>query len=213
LFVEHPKQEVLLMKKSSPKETQKKVTELEPRNKTKIDFSKFKSELSEKDLLKFFPPATGIIYYPFFRSIETLSVTKTQGLGETNLTFIMPTIVQADAATPYASFDYQNNPSRKPAIQMHFAPGAYGATGSATYIMEFRIQTFGQTTFNLTGYAGAGSLQNAGTKVLNGMVTTLLIFNNVPAAQEIYGYLEQSAGAAWNWFSCEVHFPPLVFTL
>jgi hypothetical protein len=198
------------MEKTVSNEVQKKVAEIEPRNETKIDFSKFKSELSEKDLIKFFPPANGITFYPFVRSIETLSVTKTRGLGETNLTFIMSTIVQADAATPYASFDFQNNPSRKPAIQMHFAPSGYGITGSASYVMEFRIQTFGQTTFNLTGYAGAGNLQNAGTKVLNGMVTTSLIFSNVPAAQEIYGYLEQSAGAAWNWFGCEVHFPPLV---
>jgi len=36
---------------------------------------------------------------------ETLSATKTVGRGRTNLTIIVPTIVQIDAATPRATFD------------------------------------------------------------------------------------------------------------
>jgi hypothetical protein len=34
---------------------------------------------------------------------------------------------------------------------MHFQPSGYGITSVATYIMEFTVETFGQSTFNLQG--------------------------------------------------------------
>src|SRR4029077_19918619 len=94
--------------------------------------------------------------------------TKTVERGRTNLTIIVPTIVQTDATTPNAGFDRGATPSRNPAIQMHFEPSAYGMTSVATYIMEFSIQVFGQSTFNLSGFAGSGTVLNGGTVVLTG---------------------------------------------
>lgn len=96
---------------------------------------------------------------------ETLSPTRTVGHGRTNLTFIAPTIVQVDAATPYAGFDKRNQ-ARNPAIQAHFEPSAYGIVATGTFLMEFVVDVPVQSTFNLVGYAGSGSVANAGTKVL-----------------------------------------------
>jgi hypothetical protein len=95
---------------------------------------------------------------------------------------------------------------------MHFEPSAYGITSAATYIMEFTIETFGQSTFNLDGFAGSGTLVNKGSKVLNGQVRVSLIMQNVPPAQQTFGFLEQTAGGPWNWFSTQVRFPPIVLT-
>jgi hypothetical protein len=152
-----------------------------------------------------------LIIFPW-TPIETLSCTKTVGLGRTNLTIIVPTIVQVDAAVPRASFDRRATPSRNPIIQMHFEPSAYGITSVATYIMQFTIETFGQATFNLAGFAGSGTLANNGTKVLNGQVKVSLIMKDVPPAQQTFGFLEQTAGGAWNWFSTQVRFPPIVLS-
>jgi hypothetical protein len=139
------------MKKALAKKSGSKGREIEPRHNEKVDFSKFEPDLSDKDLMALygipFPP-------PFFIAIETLSPAKTVGLGETNLTIIMSTIVQLDAATPYASFDLTQTPSRNPTIQMHFYPAAYGITGTGNYIMEFRIESFGQNQLQPHGVCG-----------------------------------------------------------
>ena len=142
-----------------------------------------------------------LVVFPFL-PIETLSATKTIGRGRTNLTIIVPTIVQIDAAMPSATFNKQSQ-SRNPVIQMHFEPSAYGITSVGTYIMEFTIQAFGQSTFNLSGFGGPGAVLNDGTKVLNGQTRVSLVFQNVPASQQIFGFLEQTAGGAWNWFSTQ----------
>ena len=123
----------------------------------------------------------------------------------------MPTIVQIDAATPSATFNKQSQ-SRNPVIQMHFEPSAYGITSVGTYIMEFTIQVFGQSTFNLSGFAGSGTVLNGGTKVLNGQTRVSLVLQNVPASQQTFGFLEQTAGGAWNWFSTQVRFPDIVIS-
>jgi hypothetical protein len=94
---------------------------------------------------------------------------------------------------------------------MHFEPSAYGITSFATYVMQFTIQAFGQSTFNLQGFAGSGTILNAGTKVLNGQVAVSLIMQNVPPTQQTFGFLEQKAGGAWDWFSVQVRFPDIVF--
>lgn len=196
------------MKKVSSKTASNKVRELEPFDKRSIDLTKFKPDLSARDLKKLLGPAGGIVVFPFL-PIETLSATKTIGRGRTNLTIIVPTIVQIDAATPSATFNKQSQ-SRNPVIQMHFEPSAYGITSVGTYIMEFTIQVFGQSTFNLAGFAGSGTVLNAGTKVLNGQARVSLVFQNVPASQQTFGFLEQTAGGAWNWFSTQVRFPDIV---
>lgn len=184
----------------------KKVTEPEPFDKRIVDFTKFKTDLTVKDYRKLFGPKGGVIF-PFF-SIETLSPTKTIGKGRTNLTIIRPTIVQIDATVPAATFDRRESPSRNPVIQMHFEPIAYGITSVATYIMEFVIQAFGQSTFNLTG--GPVATTNGGTKVLNGSQRVSLVFPNLSPTQQVFGFMEQTAGVAWNWFSVSVSFPPIV---
>ena len=199
------------MAKVSSKGSSNKARQLEPFDKRSINLAKFKSDLTAKDFKALFPPVGGIITFPFF-PIETLTCTKTIGLGRTNLTIIVPTIVQIDQATPRASFDRRATPSRNPIIQMHFEPSAYGITSVATYIMEFTIQAFGQSTFNLTGFAGPGTILNGGTKVLNGQVKVSLVMQNVPPSQQTFGFLEQTAGVAWEWFSTQVRFPPIVIS-
>jgi hypothetical protein len=195
------------MKKTSAKAATNKVREVVPFDKHKINLGKFKSDLSPQDLKKLLGPG-GIVIFPF-QPIETLSATKTIGRGRTNLTIIVPTIVQIDAATPSATFNKQAQ-SRNPVIQMHFEPIAYGITSVATYIMEFAIQAFGQSTFNLSG--GPVAILNGGTKVLNGQTRVSLVFPNLSPSQQVFGFLEQTAGGAWNWFSTQVRFPDIVIS-
>lgn len=188
----------------------KKVTELEPFDKRNVDFTKFKPDLTVKDYKKLFSPKGPIVVFPFL-PIETLSPIKTIGKGRTNLTIIMSTIVQIDSTVPTATFDRRQTPSRNPIIQMHFEPIAYGITSVATYIMEFTIQAFGQSTFNLSG--GPVPTTNGGTKVLNGSQKVSLIFPNLAPTQQVFGFMEQTAGVAWSWFSTSVRFPPIVVSL
>jgi len=187
----------------------KKVTEPEPFDKRTVDFRKFKTDLTVKDYRKLFGPKGGVIF-PFF-AIETLSPTKTIGRGRTNLTIIRSTIVQIDTNVPFATFDRRESPSRNPVIQMHFEPIAYGITTVNTYFMAFTIQAFGQSTFNLAG--GPVPTTNGGTKVLNGSQVVTLVFPNLSPTQQVFGFLEQTAGVAWNWFSTSVSFPPIVIQI
>jgi hypothetical protein len=203
--------EVDAMAKNPSKAASKKTPKFGSFDERSVNLAKFKPDLAEKDFKNVLTPIDGLIIFPWI-PIETLSCTKTIGLGRTNLTIIVPTIVQVDAAVPRASFDRRTTPSRNPIIQMHFEPGAYGITSVATYIMQFTIETFGQATFNLQGFAGSGTLANNGTKVLNGQVKVSLIMKNVPPAQQTFGFLEQTAGGAWNWFSTQVRFPPIVIS-
>ena len=199
------------MKRTAPGAARTMSKKFEPFNKKIIDVTKFKPDLSPKKLAGLFGPPG---FELSFLTIDTLGVTKTVGLGRTNLTFIRPTIVQADAATPFASFDRTLSPSRNPAISMHFEPKAYGITAVSNFLMVFAIECFGQTTFTLNGFPGSGTLANAGTKVLSGKITVTLGFNNVPPSQQTHGFLEQTAGAPWNFFSVRARFPfPILIQL
>jgi hypothetical protein len=198
----------------APSTRRTKPVEPAPFDKRKVDLTKFKPDISAAEWKERFKRFGNFdLSAIWFQPIETLSCTKTVGSGETNLTIIMPTIVQVDAATPYAGFNRQTTPSRNPIIQMHFQPGAYGITSAATYVMAFALEVSGQSTFNLSGYAGSGSVTGTGSRVLSGQVSVSLVFHNVPASQVMYGYVEQTAGAQWNWFSTRVSFPPLVIQL
>jgi hypothetical protein len=206
-----PERRTALKKTSAGRsKSSSKVQELEPFDSRKIGPGKFVPDLSDADLKQLLVPLGGIEVYPFL-PIETLSATRTIGRGRTNLTIIAPTIVQIDSATPSASFDVRAQ-SRRPAIQMHFEPSAYGITSVATYIMEFTIQAPSQSTFNLAGFAGSGTVANGGTKVLTGASKVSLVLRNVPPSQQTFGFLEQTAGAVWSWFSVQVRFPPIVLT-
>jgi hypothetical protein len=186
------------------------VREPEPYDARQIDLTTFKPDISLKDWTSIFKAGdllTGPIFFP---PIDTLSCTKTVGLGRTNLTLIMPTIVQIDAATPFASFNRQTTPSRNPVVQMHFQPSAYGITTVQNYSMAFTVDVSGQSTFNVSGFAGSGTLSGTGPRTLSGKQIVTLIFKNLPASQQVFGFLEQTAGAQWSWFTTRVSFPPLV---
>lgn len=174
-----------------------------PFDDNKIDFSKFKTELSATEIAKLIWPGGGVYTFPF-GPIDALSPIKTVGKGRTNLTLISPTIFQIDATTPYASFGTGG------IVQMHFEPIAYGITYAASYLMEFIIQTTGSATFSLDGYVGSGSLPNAGTTVINGSMTVQLVMQNVQPSQQTYGTLSQTSGASWTWYYTIIRFPPLI---
>ena len=191
----------------SPKAT---VPELEPFDKKRVDVTKFQPELPLKKRIEFlkFPIQLKLSWLV----IDSLGIARTVGKGRTNLTFIRPTIVQADAATPRASFDRTVSPDRNPVIQMHFDPAAYGMTAPSSYFMNFSLQCFGSTTFNVQGFAGAGTLTNTGTKTVSGQVVVSIGFHDVPAGQQTFGFLEQTGGSPWDFFVVDTSLPfPVVF--
>jgi len=190
---------------TSSSDTHGKASEPLPFDDNKIDFSKFKAELSALDIVKLTQPTGGIVVFPF-GPIDVLSPSKTIGRGRTNTTLISPTIVQTDATTPYASFAAGT-------VSIHFEPIAYGITTVATtYIMEFNIQTSGSATFTLAGYAGSGTVSNTGIKVINGSATVQLVMHTVQPSQQTWGSLQQTSGASWSWFSTRIKFPDLVIS-
>ncbi len=189
----------------APSKSARKVTGIEPFDKRKVDLGKAKPELSAKALQSFIKPP---ITFPF-GPIERLTPTKTVGRGRTNLTLIAPTVFQTDATVPRASFDLRAQ-ARRPVAQMHFQPIGYGITSVGTYIMEFTIEAFSQSTFNLQGGPFNVNILNAGTKTLNGLTSVALVFKNLAPSAEVFGFLEQTSGTQWNWFSISVRFPDLV---
>jgi hypothetical protein len=182
----------------------RKVAEIEPFDKRKIELARAKPELSAKELQNLIKPGRFS-----FLAIETLTPTKTVGRGRTNLTLIAPTVFQTDATVPRASFDVRAQ-ARRPGAQMHFQPSGYGITSVGTYVMEFIVETFGQSTFNLQGGPFNVNILNAGTKTLNGLSGVALVFKDLPPSSEVFGFMEQTSGAVWNWFSISVRFPDLV---
>jgi len=179
----------------------------------RVDLTKFKPDITVADIKALGPRAFDRSIFPaIFGNVETLSVTKTIGRGRTNLTIVRPTVFQADATVPRASFDRRATPGRDPAVQMHFEAGAYGITFVTTYLMVFTIEVFGQGTFRIDGFQGPGGITNAGTRVLAGKTTVTLIFKNLAPAQQIFGFIEQKSGDRWDWFSTQVSFPPIVAT-
>src|SRR5437899_1196608 len=157
------------MKKYILEAASRKIRGIERYNRRKIDITTFKPDISAKGWVKTFKPFVPNVYSIVFYPIETLSPTKTIGKGRTNLTIIMSTIVQIDAATPYAGFDMRATPSRKPVIQMHFEPKAYGIAAASTYVMTFAIEVVGQSAFNVDG--SFGFISNAGLRTLSGQTT------------------------------------------
>ena len=193
------------MKRTARSSRRSKLSKYTPFSRRIVDGTRFKPDLSTKKLVSLFDFPSGINLS--FLTIDQLGVTKTVGKGRTNLTFVRPTIVQADAATPFAGFDQRFTSSGNPAISMHFEPQFYGITGFTNFLMVFSIQCFGSTTFNVGGFAGTGTLKNAGTRTFSGTVNVSLGFENVPASQQTHGFLEQTAGAPWNFFSVRARFP------
>jgi hypothetical protein len=178
----------------------------------RVDFSTFGADITMEDwATKYRVGDIRLGPFFFYQPIETLGPVKTVGLGRTNLTLVMATIVQTDAAVPYAGFDRQATPSRNSAVSVHFAPSAYGITSVGTYVMAFTVETSGPCTFTVGGFAGSGSLSGAGSKSVNGKQIITLILKDVQPSQQAYGSIEQTAGSPWTWYSTRISYPPLVF--
>ncbi|MET4705360.1 hypothetical protein [Frigoribacterium sp. UYMn621] len=180
-------------------------------DRTSADVDSFTDTLDLRDVALAYAPSNRYIpSHVWFRTIDTLSPTKTIGLGRTNTTLIMPTIVQTDAATPYAGFDRTVTPSRNPVAQAHFEPGAYGNTSPATYVISFAVETFGPVTFTVQGLSFLPGVSGLGSRVVNGTASISVAYSSLPANQPVYAYIEQTAGARWNWYSTRISYPPIV---
>jgi hypothetical protein len=192
--------------------TSKPMKELEPFSKRKVNLDKFPLDLSLKNLKDMITSQVGNLgrFAISIFSIDTLSPAKTIGRGRTNLTLIRPTIVQVDATTPYAGFDRRESPTRDPAVSMHFEPKSYGITAVSTYVLVFTIEVIGQATFNLSGFAGGGTVSNGGSVTVSGQRKVSLVLQNVPPNAQIWGAITQTAGGQWNWYSVQARFPWLV---
>ncbi|MFM9921116.1 hypothetical protein [Lacisediminihabitans sp. H27-G8] len=183
-------------------------------DRTSADVDSFTDTLDLRDVALAYTPSNRYIpSHVWFRTIETLSPTKTIGLGRTNTTLIMPTIVQTDAATPYAGFDRTVTSSRNPTAQVHFEPGAYGATTPATYVISFAVETSGPVTFTVQGLSFLPGVSGLGSRVVNGTQSISVVYSNLPANQPVYAYIEQTAGGHWNWYSTRISYPPIVLQL
>ena len=106
--------------------------------------------------------------------------------------------------TPYAGFGAGG------VVSNHFEPVAYGITATATYVIEFDVLTSGSTTLNLSAYAGAGTVSNAGNKVVNGQATLQLVMHSVPNTQQTWAAVQQVSGGSWQWFRTRIKFPDIV---
>jgi len=189
------------------------VREAEAFDARKIDLTRFKPDISLHDWTELYRAGNFPSGPLFFEPIETLTPAKTVGKGRTNLTIIMSTIVQVDATTPYAGFNRMTTPARDPIIQIHFQPSGYGFTAPGTYIIAFSLEVVGQSTFNVVASTTPGTVTGTGSRVVSGQSIVSLIFNNLPASQQVYAYLEQKAGGQWNWYSTRVSLPPILIQL
>ena len=183
-----------------------------------IDLTRFKPDLTSADLKRIRTPVrlidTHLIIFP---TIETLTPTKTVGLGRTNLTLKFPTLVQTDATTPFASFDFRKLPPNpasfeRPVVSVHFDPSKYGLTGNATFVISFTVDVSGSSTFKLGAFQIPGPVTGVGPRTISGKQTVSLVFNNVPANLQYFGDIEQTGGGAWTWFQTRISYLPILIT-
>ncbi|MCU1477945.1 MAG: hypothetical protein JWQ64_2638 [Subtercola sp.] len=176
-----------------------------------IDFTQFESDVVLEDWVSKYS-LTELVRSPvfFYFPIDVLTPVHPVGKGRTNITLIMPTIVQTDSAPSYAGFDRTVNTSRAPAVSVHFDPSAYGITATSGYVFTFSIAAVGTATFDASGYAGPGAVVNPGPKTITGQQTISIVVANVPPAP-LYVALTQTAGTAFTWYSTSINHPPLVF--
>lgn len=180
----------------------------------KIDPIRFKPDLSPADLKNALTPIKianlSVIHFPV---IETISPTKTVGLGRTNLTLVRPEILQTDATPAFAKFDpAHGTPQQRPTVSVHFEPKMYGLTGNVTFIMSFSIETFGAANVNVGAFAGSGTSTGVGARTINGQVFVSITFHNVPATQQVFGHVSAMGGAAWRWFQTRISYLPIIVT-
>jgi len=95
-------------------------------------------------------------------------------------------------------------------VSVHFEPGKYGLTGNVTFIMSFSIEAFGTVNLELGAFAGAGTATGIGPRTANGQQIVSIGFNNVPATQQVFGFVAQTGGARWNWFQTRMAYLPVI---
>ncbi|HEX6366104.1 MAG TPA: hypothetical protein VF000_08165 [Agromyces sp.] len=176
-----------------------------------VTFAEFESDLTAEDWMTKRRAGELGLGPIFWAPIEVLSPVKPVGKGRTNLTLIRPTILQTDATEPYAGFDRRESPNRNPAVAVHFNPGAYGATGVATYVFTFAVEAYTRCGFTPSGYAGSGTVDAPGSIRFEGRRVITIILRNVQPGQDTWTSIEQTSGENWSWFSTRISHPPLVF--
>lgn len=198
------------MAKSASRTKKGPAVTLDAPEKLKIDLNRFKSDLTPNDLKNALSPVRfGDFNILVFPTIDIISPTKTIGSGRTNLTVVRPVILQTDASPAFVTFDGVGNPQR-PAVSVHFEPSKYGLTGNVTFIMGFSIEAFGTVNLDLGAFAGSGTVTGLGPRTANGKQVVSLVFNNVPATQQVFGVVTQTGGARWNWFQTRISYLPVL---
>jgi hypothetical protein len=202
------------MAKSSSRTKKAPGEKLAPHEKLNIDLTKFKPDLTAADLKNALTPVKfANLHLVIFPTIETISPTKTIGLGRTNLTLVRPEILQTDATPAYASFDLAlGSAQQPPTVSVHFEPKMYGLTGNVTFVMGFSLEAFGTTNVNVGAFAGAGTTTGVGPRTVNGKQVVSIVFHNVPATQQVYGHVLQTGGARWRWFQTRISYLPVLIT-
>jgi hypothetical protein len=176
-----------------------------------VDLSTFESDLTAEDWVSKRRAGELGLGPVFWAPIQIISPTTTVGRGRTNLTLIRPTIVQTDAATPYAGFDLRETPNRNPAVSVHFNASAYGITGPGTYVFTFSVDAPTRAAFTPSGYAGSGTVDAPGSIRFSGRRVITVILRDLPAGQDAVVAIEQTSGETWSWFSTRISHPPIVF--
>lgn len=187
-------------------------TKLDAPENLKIDFTRFKPDLTADDLKHALTPVRlGDFNIFVFPTIDTISPTKTIGLGRTNLTVVRPVILQTDASPAFVTFDGAlGSPQQRPTVSVHFEPQKYGLTGNVTFIMSFSIEAFGTVNLDLGAFAGSGTATGIGPRTANGKQIVSIVFNNVPATQQVFGHVAQTGGGRWNWFLTRISYLPIL---
>jgi hypothetical protein len=202
------------MAKSSSRTKKAPAEKLAAHETLNIDLTKFKPDLTGdalKDALT--PVKLANLHLVIFPTIETISPTKTIGLGRTNLTLVRPEVLQTDATPAYAVFDHAlGTPQQPPTVSVHFEPKMYGLTGNVTFVMAFSLEAFGATNVNLGAFAGAGTTTGVGPRTVNGKQVVSIVFHNVPATQQVWGSVSQTGGARWRWFQTRISYLPVLIT-
>ena len=178
----------------------------------KIDLTRFKPDLTPNDLKNALSPVRFADVSIFtFPTIDTISPRKTIGLGRTNLTVVRPVILQTDASPAFVTFDGALGiPQQRPTVSVHFEPSFYGLTGNVTFVMGFSIEAFGTVNLDLGAFAGSGTATGLGPRTVNGRQIVSIVFNNVPAPQQVFGHVAQTGGGRWNWFQTRISYLPII---
>jgi hypothetical protein len=199
------------MAKTTSRSKRVSAPRLRPPEKLKIDLTRFKPDLTPDDLQNALTPVRlANLTVLTFPTIDIISPTKTVGLGRTNLTLVRPVILQTDATPAFASFDRAAATAQQPpTVSVHFEPSKYGLTGNVTFIMSFSLEAFGAVTVDV-GAVGGVAATGVGPRTINGKQVVSIVFNNVPATQQVFGHVAQTGGATWRWFQTRISYLPVL---